>query len=195
MQCASVIIPAMSSETQRITRQWCDAVPHDRLAHLIREVSRAFTRSLTVRLEQHGVPFGHWTFLRVLWESDGITQNELSERAGVMAPTTFIAMKSMESLGYIVRRQLAPNKKNMYVYLSSKGHALKDKLVPLAIEGNNVGVEGISTADVKTTRKVLLYMVENLAKDERLQGTRKKRKPVAAARVFTASKKGPSVAA
>ena len=43
--------------------------------------------------------FGHWTFLRILWEHDGLTQRALSEEAGVMEPTTFTALKAMERLG------------------------------------------------------------------------------------------------
>ena len=159
----------MTNDTQNIIRHWREAVPNDRLAHLIRDASRAFHRALQVRLAEHGVPFGHWTFLRILWESDGLTQKELSARAGVMEPTTFIAMKAMESLGYIVRKQLPTNKKNMYVHLSDKGRALKKLLVPLAEETNNVSIEGIAPEDIKTTRAVLLAMIENLAKDELLQ--------------------------
>ena len=159
----------MSNDTQNIIRHWREAVPNDRLAHLIRDASRAFHRALQVRLARHGVPFGHWTFLRILWESDGLTQKELSERAGVMEPTTFTAMKAMEALGYIERKQLPTNKKNMYVYLSDKGRALKQLLVPLAEETNNVSIEGIEPEHIKMTRAVLLAMIENLARDELLQ--------------------------
>jgi DNA-binding MarR family transcriptional regulator len=172
----------MTNDTQNIIRHWREAVPNDRLAHLIRDASRAFHRALQVRLAQHGVPFGHWTFLRILWESDGLTQKELSERAGVMEPTTFTAMKAMESLGYIVRKQIPTNKKNMYVHLSDKGRALKKLLVPLAEETNNVSIEGIAPEHIKLTRTVLLAMIENLARDELLQdkGTPARRKAAAA---------------
>lgn len=166
----------MTSDTKKIIQHWRDAVPNDRLAHLVRDVSRAFTRSLTMRLERHGVPFGYWTFLRVLWETDGLIQKELSERAGVMQPTTFIALKSMEAQGYIMRKRLHHNKKNVYVYLSAKGRALKNKLVPLAVESNNVGVEGIAAADIKITRQTLLAMIENLARDEQILDEPVKRK-------------------
>lgn len=166
----------MTNDTQNIIRHWREAVPNDRLAHLIRDASRAFHKALQVRLAQHGVPFGHWTFLRILWEADGLTQKELSERAGVMEPTTFTAMKTMEALGYIVRRQLPTNKKNMYVYLSDEGRALKKKLVPLAQETNTVSIEGVTPEDLKTTRRVLLTMIENLAGDELLQTPPAKRK-------------------
>ena len=159
----------MSNDTQNIIRHWREAVPNDRMAHLIRDTERAFRRALQIRLAPHAVPFGHWSFLRILWEADGLTQKELSERAGVMEPTTFTAMKAMEALGYIVRKQLPTNKKNMYVYLTEEGRALKEKLVPMAEETNHVSMEGLSPDDIKTARKVLLAMIENLARDELVQ--------------------------
>ena len=156
----------ISDSTHHILRHWQEAVPDDRLAHLVRDAGRAYARALQVRLAQHHVPFGHWTFLRILWDGDGLTQRELSERAGVMEPTTFAAMKSMEAQGYIARRQLPDNKKNMYVYLTAKGKALKKKLVPLAEETNHVSIRGISAQDVTTTRRVLLAILQNLAQDD-----------------------------
>ncbi len=156
----------MKNDTQNILHHWREAVPNDRLAHLIRDASRAFHKALQIRLAQHGIPFGHWAFLRILWETDGLTQRELSERAGVMEPTTYSAMKAMEAMGYIVRSQLPTNKKNVYVHLSDEGRALKSLLVPLAVDTNDISVEGIADHDIKTTRRVLLAMIENLARDE-----------------------------
>jgi DNA-binding MarR family transcriptional regulator len=156
----------MQHQTQDILRHWREAVPNDRLAHLIRDTERAFRRALQIRLAPHGVPFGHWAFLRILWESDGLTQKELSERAGVMEPTTFAAMKTMEELGYVSRRQLPTNKKNVYVFLTDKGQELKQRLVPLAEETNQISSAGVSPQDLRITRKVLLAMIANLAQDE-----------------------------
>lgn len=156
----------MQHQTQKILRHWRDAVPNDRLAHLIRDTERAFRRALQIRLAPHGVPFGHWAFLRILWESDGLTQRELSERAGVMEPTTFAAMKAMEELGYVSRRHLPNNRKNVHVFLTDAGRQLKEHLVPLAEETNQVSTAGLSTHDLAITRKVLLAMIANLAEDE-----------------------------
>jgi DNA-binding MarR family transcriptional regulator len=161
-----MVMKKNKEETQLILKHWQNAVPDDRLAHLVRDSGRAYSRALQVRLAQHDVPFGHWTFLRILWESDGLTQSELSVQAGVMEPTTFSAMKKMESLGYITRRHSAENKKNLYVYLTPKGRKLKQILVPLAEQVNQVSVKGISSQEVATTRRVLLAILNNLAKDD-----------------------------
>ena len=157
----------MNIDTNNILRHWREDVPNDRMAHLIRDTERAFRKSLQVRLARYKVPFGHWTFLRILWQNDGLTQKELSQRAGVMEPTTFTAIKAMEASGYVRRSQLPSNKKNVYVHLSAKGRALKNKLVPLAEETNSISTRGVSPDEIVTTRKVLLAMIENLARDEK----------------------------
>ena len=149
-----------------VLRHWTEALPEDRLAHLVKDTWRAYVRALQMRLAEHSVSFGHWTFLRVLWERDGLTQRELSTEAGVMEPTTYSAVKAMEKLGLITRRRAPGNKKNLYVYLTPKGRALKRKLVPLAQEANAVAVEGLSERDVERTRQTLLAIIENLARDE-----------------------------
>ena len=164
VRAAPAVAPA--DVTHEILRHWREGVPEDRLAHLVRDVTRAFQRALTARLAAHGVSFGHWTFLRVLWQRDGITQRELSLRAGVMEPTTFAAVTAMEKRGYVVRRQHAGNRKNVYVHLTRAGRALERRLVPLAVEVNRIGVRGVPAADVRAVRRVLLAIVANLARDE-----------------------------
>jgi len=149
-----------------IPRAWREAVPDDRLAHLIKEVWRALVRALQMRLADHGVSFGHWLFLRILWESDGITQRELSAQAGVMEPTTFQAMKAMEQLGYITRRRLPDSRKKIYIFLTPHGRSLREKLIPLAEEVNAVAVRTIRAPDVSALRGLLLTMIENLTEDE-----------------------------
>ena len=154
------------SETESMLQHWREAVPNDRLAHLIRDAARALVRSLSVRLAEHHVSFGHWSFLRVLWVEDGLTQRELSERAGVMEPTTFSAIKTMERLGYVVRRRHEGDRKKVYIHLTAKGRALEKRLVPLAEEVNRVAVDGIASENIAITRAVLLTMIENVAGDD-----------------------------
>jgi DNA-binding MarR family transcriptional regulator len=147
-------------------RHWREAVPNDRLAHLIKDAGRGLQRALQVRLARHNVSFGHWVFLRILWVRDGITQRELSEEAGLMEPTTFSALTAMEKLGYIERRKLPHSRKNVYVFLTPAGRQLKEKLVPLAEEVNEIAIRGVDPADISRARRMLLVMIENIARDE-----------------------------
>ncbi|MFO1344265.1 MarR family winged helix-turn-helix transcriptional regulator [Casimicrobium huifangae] len=159
------IQPVGDSSTEVILRHWREAVPNDRFAHLVKDATRSFQRSLQMRLARFDVPFGHWTFLRALWERDGLTQKQLSDEVGVMEPTTLMAVRAMEARGWVERRQRAENRKNVHVYLTDAGRALKDVLVPLAEEVNASGAKGLTADEIAVARRVLLTMITNLAED------------------------------
>jgi DNA-binding MarR family transcriptional regulator len=163
--------------TETILKHWREAVPDDRLAHLVKDATRALLRALQMRLTAHGVSLGHWAFLRILWEKEGLTQRELSEEAGVMEPTTFSALNAMEKLGYIARRQLPDNRKKVYVFLTPQGRKLKDKLVPLAEDVNRVAVSGVPPEHITATRQTLLAIIENLARDDAASADPERRIP------------------
>lgn len=150
---------------RRVLRHWHEAVPGDRMAHLVKDAMRGLHRALQERLSQHGVQPGHWDFLRVLWQRDGLTQRELSIEAGVMESTTFVAVRAMAALGYVTLQRRADNRKNLYVDLTPAGRALQHTLVPLAEQINAMALAGLSAADVAAARRVLLTMIDNLARD------------------------------
>ena len=152
--------------TRQMLRHWQEAVPNDRLAHLVKHAARGLARALQMRLTEHSVTYGHWTFLRILWEAEGLTQRQLSDEAGVMEPTTFSALNAMEKLGYVARRPSPTNRKEVHVYLTPKGRALKTKLVPSAEEVNAVALRRVDPGDVAATRRTLLALIANLAADE-----------------------------
>jgi DNA-binding MarR family transcriptional regulator len=83
-----------------------------------------------------------------------------------MEPTTFAALKAMESRGYIVRRQLAGNRRKVHIFLTTRGRALKRTLVPLAEAVNRAAVRGVTSADIAATRRTLMSVLVNLARDE-----------------------------
>jgi DNA-binding MarR family transcriptional regulator len=172
-----VNVSAPKGDAQVLLKHWQELGTNDRLAHLVKDGSRAMVRALQIRLIEHNVPFGHWTYLRKLWQKDGITQRALSEEAGVMDSTTYSALIAMEKLGYIVRKQLGDNKKNNYIFLTETGRALEKKLVPLAEEVNTISVRGIKTADINATRRVLLAILENLADEEINSNNSERRMP------------------
>ena len=161
----------VSARTETILRHWREAVPDDRLAHLVKDATRALVRALQMRLAGHKVSFGHWTFLRILWEGDGLTQRELSDEAGVMEPTTFSALKAMERLGYI-RRQRGADRKKVYVFLTPKGRALKRVLVPLAEEVNPSRRAACVGPTSRRRAPCCSRIIENLAREEAAQDKR-----------------------
>jgi len=128
----------------------------------VKDAGKLLSRSLQARLARHAIAYGHWTFLRILWKRDGISQSELSRLAGVMAPSTFSAVKSMDDLGYVVRKQKPDNRKVVYISLTPAGRALEARLVPLAIDVNEIATRGLSRRQVEEFRQSLITVIENL---------------------------------
>ena len=133
----------------------------DRLAHLVKDAGKLLARALQSRLNERSIAYGHWTFLRILWKHNGISQTRLSHLAGVMAPSTFSAVRAMEKLGYIVRKQKPSNRKNIYIFLTPAGKALEAELVPLAVEVNNIAVTGLTRKQIAEFRQALIAIIGN----------------------------------
>ena len=146
-------------------REWRDALHEERMAHLIKTAFRCTSASLQRRLKHHDVLYGHWTFLRILWQTDGVTQRQLSEQAGVTEPSTVTALQAMEQRGYLTRRKIDGNKKEVRVFLTPRGTALRPLIVSCAQEVNQMVMAGIPAEDLAVTRRTLLAVIENLGRD------------------------------
>jgi DNA-binding MarR family transcriptional regulator len=139
----------------------------ERIARLIRLAARSFNRSLQLRLTGEGVTFGQWIFLRILWQNDGLSQRELSERAHLTEPTTHTALMRMEELGLITRQKVGSNRRRMHAFLTERGWELQNILEPLAVETNEFALAGLKPAEVQTLRHALSTIIRNLEQDER----------------------------
>ncbi|MCW2307543.1 MarR family winged helix-turn-helix transcriptional regulator [Rhodobium gokarnense] len=138
----------------------------ERVAHLVRLCARGFNRSLARRLATHGITFGHWIYLRILWKEEGLTQRDLSLAANLTEPTTHTALSKLEKLGLVERRSMAPNKRRQCTFLTERGRALQEVLEPLAVEANDVALSGIPAARREQLRLDLITILGNLDADE-----------------------------
>src|SRR5215207_10996074 len=121
-----------------------DLPHHESDGYLVRDAHRAFQRLLERRIAPHGVTRGQWYFLRVLWTKDGLSQRELSERVGMMEPTTVIALRSMEKAGLIRRVRSTDDRRVTHVWLTPKAKRMRDGLLTLARAINAQADDGIA---------------------------------------------------
>jgi len=148
---------------EKITKKFDD---NERYARLVRLAARGFNRSLQIRLHTQNVTFGQWIFLRTLWSHDGLSQRELSDRVDLTEPTTHAALLRMEEMGFIVRRQVAGNKRRQHAFLTQRGRDLQALLEPLAVEANDIALRGLSEDDQIVLRRALVTIIKNLEEDE-----------------------------
>jgi len=133
-----------------------DILPPSRsVGYLVRQTHRAFTRALQARIAPFGVSIGMWFFLRALWQQDGISQCELSQRVGMMEPTTASALTNMERKGFVQRVRNRSDRRIVNVFLTERGRALRRELLPLAAAVNEEALRGIAVNEVAQLRAVL----------------------------------------
>lgn len=142
-----------------------DLGPERSIGFLIRDTHREAAKVLADRIQPAGISLGMWYFLRALWEQDGLTQRELSRRIGMMEPTTVNALAAMERAGLIARRRDKSDKRRRLVFLTRKGAALKDEMLPVAALVNEQAVAGLTAEEVDQLRRLLVQVKGNLQRE------------------------------
>jgi len=132
------------------------------VGYLVRDVHRSLARALQSRIASHGVSMGQWFFLRALWDEDGLTQRELSQRVGMMEPTTVTALNGMERRNLVERVRNVHDRRKVNIYLTPKGRALREVLMPCSLEVNREATQGVSKTELAITMDVLRRMAGNL---------------------------------
>lgn len=132
------------------------------LPALMRLVYRGLSRGMEQRTTRYGITIGTWYFLRVLWEEDGLSQTELSERIGIVGPTTVAAINRMVRDGLVVRAADPADRRKGRIYLTPKAKALKKKMLGEAREFVAQASSTLSSAEVEQFRAALRKIALNL---------------------------------
>jgi DNA-binding MarR family transcriptional regulator len=136
----------------------------------VRLTYRRFIQELQAQLAPYDIPPGMWFFLRALWEEEGLTQRELSERAGALDAATVEQLQAMERRGFIERRRSTQDRRKVHVHLTPRGRALKRKLVGIARRVNETALAGLTAREIAALRLVLARIRSNLAEQRRARG-------------------------
>ncbi len=143
------------------------AAPRESIGFVVRQVYRGFARSLETRIAREGVSIGMWFVLRMLWEEDGLTQRQISERVGINAPTVVMAINSMERAGLVKRSPNREDRRKTNVFLTRRGHQLKNKLWPMAKDVYAVAFKNIERKDIAAMGRFLTQVWANLEAERR----------------------------
>lgn len=104
--------------------------PEDTVGFLLWDANRAMNREFSDRIARHGVTLGLWPFLRALWEDDGLTQRELSEKVRMKGPTTVAALNKLEDKGLVRRQGNKNDARKINVFLTPEGRKVYRKVIP-----------------------------------------------------------------
>ncbi|MBI1206588.1 MAG: MarR family transcriptional regulator [Azospirillum sp.] len=129
----------------------------------VRALHRAFAHALAERIASHGVSVPQWLFLRALSAQEGPTQRELSQRVGMMEPTTATTLNALERRGLVIRVCNSHDRRKVNIHLTPAGRTLHDELLPCSAEVQELATRGIDRRDLTAALAVLAQIAANLA--------------------------------
>jgi DNA-binding MarR family transcriptional regulator len=128
------------------------------LGFLIAVLGNDMAAALDARLKELDLKITMWPTLLMLWNEDGLTQTELSERCKTANYTTTRMLDTLENKGLIERKAHPTSRRAHLVYLTEEGKELKPKGLERAMAIN----EDYLSVFTKTESEAFLQLLNKL---------------------------------
>lgn len=138
--------------------------PEDTIGYLLWDANRAMNREFSKRIAQHNVTLGLWPFLRAMWEDDGLTQRELSDKVRMTGATTAAALNKLEGKDFVRREGNKYDARKINVFLTPEGRKVYRKVIP-EVETVNIQCLVNLSSDEQTAFKDMIRRVRNSVND------------------------------
>lgn len=136
------------------------------IGYLVTYAQKLLHRGLGEGLQKHGVTVAQWMVLVVLWETDGLSQKELSQRVAVETATLSRTVDRMERDGLVTRDRSETDRRQVHVRLTEYGAGLWRDLVPEAEANQDRALTGISEDEEEVLRGLLKRVITNMTPEK-----------------------------
>lgn len=133
------------------------------LSTVIGKASRLLANRISKNLSDHQVTAEQWTILANLWQHNGQTQQSLADLSNKNKASITHLVDNLEKRQLVERRADDSDRRNKKIFLTEEGRALQEALSKIVKKTTKEATEGIDKKELKSVRKVLKKMVENLA--------------------------------
>lgn len=136
------------------------------LGHVASRFSRVIQLRFNVALAQHCLPITaeQYSLLIQLWDSNGLPQGALAEKAGKDKTTMARLAAGLESRELIVRLPSPSDARERLLYLTDTGKQVMNQATTLAKGILDEAQQGISEVELELCRDVLRRASANLSK-------------------------------
>lgn len=131
------------------------------------QAAKMLLSTLTLQLRQAGyeITNEHWIILVHLWRQDGLNQQYLVESTGFNKTSITRALDSLEKQSFVIRVPDQADRRNKLIYLTHKGKAMEQTLVPHVETVHKVATANINPEELATCKRVLQTLYQNLSQD------------------------------
>lgn len=104
--------------------------------------------------------------LHVLWENDGISNQELSKKSGLAMSSLTTMLERMEEKNLLTRKGCPKDKRKCLLFLTDYTNSLKNEYDEISEKMTKISFEGISEDERSAFEKTLENVLHNLEKAE-----------------------------
>lgn len=134
----------------------------DSLGFILNRVNTKFKNELFQRLKEYDVTPEQWSVLNCLWVQEGVTPKELADIIFKDKPNTNRILEKLQTKELIVRKPHPLDKRAFQIFLTDRGLALKDELIPRVEQLLEESTKGIETPKVEEMKRLLNQMYDNI---------------------------------
>lgn len=113
---------------------------------------------IAAEFKKDAIGSGQYPFLLILYQHDGIPQEELSSQVSIDKGTTARAISKLEAAGYVLRKNDPEDRRLNRVYLTSKGWEIRPKLIKALEKWSNVMLKDLNQDE----KSFLLHTLEKV---------------------------------
>ena len=130
-------------------------------------VSRLIIRAYQEDLDRLGITYPQYLVLMVLWEKDGISVNEITEKLILNTNTVTPLLKRMEAMQLITRTPSTVDQRKIIIQLTDQGWAMRESAaeIPLKLMSKlNLEVSDVQIAEALLLKNKLYELIKVLDK-------------------------------
>jgi DNA-binding MarR family transcriptional regulator len=126
---------------------------------MINVIANKASKDFDLELKKHGLTIALWPTLMCLWEEEGITQRDIAAKSKVENSTTTRTLDKLEKLELVERKADPNSRRSFRIYLTEKGKALQETLIPIPMKLNKELVSALDPQEQQQMISLLKKMV------------------------------------
>ena len=127
-------------------------------------VSRLLSKAYKPYLEKMEITYPQYLVMMVLWETDGVSINQISEKLLLNTNTLSPLLKRMENAKILKRNRCTKDERSVIIQLTEKGQNLKKQAAPIPDELiKKLLTENVKLDEVLQLKKMLNEWIQILS--------------------------------
>lgn len=135
-------------------------VKHQSVGRYISVLYRRAQAYIGSQMKSYDIGSGQYSFLIILYEKDGISQEELAAQLLIDKGTTARAVDKLEKAGYVVRKKNPEDRRAYNIFLTDKANEIKPILFRLLGSWTDILIQDLSEQE----RELLYIVLEKMVK-------------------------------